>query len=366
MISKGPSLPRESGKAGYDGLKGQKPSGNWVHPGTHDGDEVSCFQRREVDVKVLLVGGSGFVGQHLIRRFISDGFAFRAAIHRNNDGFPPTVEVIRNTRLDANCDWSAALDGCDSVVHLGARVHIMDDASADALAEYRRTNVEGTLRLGRQASEAGIRRFVFLSSVKVMGESTGPGSAFTESDAPAPLSPYGISKLEAEIGLENLACGSDMDVVILRSPLIYGPGVRANFLSMMRWLYRGVPLPLSSIDNGRSLIGVGNLVDLMVRSLVHPAAANEVFLASDGEDLSTPELLRRLAHALGTKAYLLPFPPTLLASLAKLTRQQDAFSRLRDSLRIDISKTRLRLGWRPPVTVNDGLRQTAAWFLRDI
>jgi nucleoside-diphosphate-sugar epimerase len=314
-------------------------------------------------VKILLVGASGFVGRHVMRRLMADGLDFRAAVHRNDAGFPLGIETVKGIRLDSDFDWSSGLSGCDAVIHLGARVHVMGDASADPLAEYRRINVEGTLQLARQASEAGVRRFVFLSSVKANGEATAPGRTFAEDDVPAPLDPYGISKLEAECGLQHLAQETDMGIVILRPPLVYGPGVQANFLSMMRWLRRGIPLPLGSIDNRRSLIAVENLVDLIITALSHPAATNQVYMASDGDDLSTPELLRRLASALGTKAHLLAFPPALLARLAMLTGQQDKVNRLRESLRIDIGKARRGLGWQPPVSIDEGLRRTAEWFL---
>jgi nucleoside-diphosphate-sugar epimerase len=316
-------------------------------------------------VKVLLVGASGFVGRRVMPRLLADGTAFRAAIHRNDNGFLSGVETAKGIRLEPDFDWNTALSGCDAVVHLAARVHMTEDRSIDPLAEYRCINVEGTLRLARQAHEAGVHRFVFLSSAKANGEITHFGHAFTESDVPAPTDPYGISKLEAEHGLQTLAAETGMEVVILRPPLVYGPGVQANFLSMMRWLFRGVPLPFDSIENRRSLLAVENLVDLIVTVLRHPAAANQTFMVSDGEDLSTPELLRRLALALERPTHLLPFPPALLAQLAKLVGQQDKVKRLRESLQVDISKVKKRLGWHPPVTTDEGLRQAAEWFLRD-
>jgi nucleoside-diphosphate-sugar epimerase len=314
-------------------------------------------------LKVLLIGASGFVGRHLMRHLLAEGIPFRAAVHRSEDGFPAGVEVVRGTRLDSRFDWSPALAGCDAVVHLGARVHIMADKSADPLADYRAINVDGTLSLGRQAISAGIRRFVFLSSIKVNGEATRPGQPFTASDAPMPLDPYGISKLEAENGLRALAGNTAMGVVVLRPPLVYGPGVRANFLSMMCWLHRGVPLPLGGIDNRRSLIGVDNLVDLIATGLNHPAAVNQTFLASDGEDLSTSELARRLAAALEKRAHLLPIPQAWLLFGGRIAGQGGAVTRLCASLQVDIGKTGDVLGWRPPVSVDEGLRRTANWFL---
>ncbi|ABD06261.1 NAD-dependent epimerase/dehydratase [Rhodopseudomonas palustris HaA2] len=291
------------------------------------------------------------------------GVSFRAAVHRNEQGLPPGIDLVRGTRLDRDFDWGPALQGCDAVVHLGARVHVMNDGSADPLAEYRLTNVEGTMNLGRHAA-AHVRRFVFVSSVKVNGEETAPGRSISETDGPAPVDPYGISKLEAEIGLRTLAW-REPGLVILRPPLVYGPGVRANFRTMMRWLHRGVPLPLGSIENRRSLIGVDNLVDVIMTSLVHPAAANQTFLVSDGEDLSTPALLTRLAAALEVRARLLPFPPVLLERLARLAGQGAAISRLQNSLSLEIGKARQLLEWTPPVSVDEGLRRTAAAFLSE-
>ena len=314
-------------------------------------------------MKILLVGGSGFVGRHLMRRLLAARIPFCAALHRNEDGLPAGVEVVRGTSLDSKFDWGPALAGCDAVVHLGARVHIMDDRSAHPLDDYRATNVDGTLSLGRQAIAAGIRRFVFLSSIKVNGEATRLGQPFTENDEPKPLDPYAISKLEAESGLRVLADHTDMGVVILRPPLVYGAGVRANFLSLMRWVHRGAPLPLAGIENRRSLIGVDNLVDLIVTGLDHPAAVNQTFLASDGEDLSTPELVPRLAAALGKKAYLLPIPQAWLLSGGKVLGRGAAVARLCASLQADISKTKEVLGWTPPVSVDEGLQRTANWFL---
>jgi UDP-N-acetyl-alpha-D-quinovosamine dehydrogenase len=314
-------------------------------------------------MKVLVVGASGFVGGQLVRRLAADGIPLRAAVHRNRGDLPAAIDIAENVDLEGSFDWTPAIAGCDAVAHLGARVHVMRESSANALEAYRRVNVGGTLSLAHQAAAAGVRRFVFLSSVKVCGEFTALNAPFVETATPRPQDPYGLSKLEAELGLLELGRSSGMQIVILRPPLIYGPGVRANFLSMMRWLRRGVPLPLGSIENRRSMIGVGNMVDLICTCLRHPAAAGEVFMASDGEDLSTPELLKRLAAVLDTKARLLPIPTGLLVGVAALAGQRALAQRLCLSLCVDSRKARKTLDWQPPFSVDEELQRTARAFL---
>ena len=248
-------------------------------------------------------------------------------------------------------------------MHLAARVHVMNDKSSDPLAEFRRVNVEGTAALARQAAVAGVRRFVFLSSVKVNGEFTKPGHPFTADDVPSPEDPYGVSKHEAEQLLRKIAIETGMEVVIIRPPLVYGPGVKANFESMMRWLARGVPLPLAAVtQNRRSLVALNNLVDLIVTCLNHPAAANQTFLVSDGEDLSTTQLLKRMGAAIGQPARLFYLPPALLKLGATIINKPGIYQRLCGSLQLDIAKTRQLLGWIPPVSVDEGLRRAAEGF----
>ncbi|MET4419033.1 NAD-dependent epimerase/dehydratase family protein [Bradyrhizobium sp. RT3a] len=314
-------------------------------------------------MKILVVGASGFVGGHLIRRLANDGMAVRAAVHLNR--MPPVdgIEIAEHVSLDASFDWRSVIEGCDVVVHLGARVHVMREASSSPLAEYRRINVDGAVSLARQAAGCGVRRFIFLSSVKACGEFTALDEAFSEITAPRPLDPYGTSKLEAEVALLELGRLSGMQVVVIRLPLIYGAGVRANFLTMMRWLRFGLPLPFGLVNNRRSLIGVDNVVDLISTCLRHPAAAGEVFLASDGQDLSTPELLMKLAEGLGTTARLLPIPVGLLEGLFTLAGQRALVQRLCLSLRVDGRKAGETLSWHPPFTTDEQLRRTARWFL---
>jgi nucleoside-diphosphate-sugar epimerase len=239
----------------------------------------------------------------------------------------------------------------------------MNESAQDPLVEFRKVNVEGTLNLARQAAAAGVKRFIFISSIKVNGEATLPGKSFSAEDVPVPVDAYGVSKLEAEQGLYELAESTGMEVVIIRPVLVYGPGVKANFLSMMRWLSRGIPLPLGAIHNRRSLVALGNLISLIVLCIDHPRAANQTFLVSDGEDVSTTDLLRKLACALGKPARLLPVPGWLLQGIAALLGRRSLSQRLFGSLQVDISKNQALLGWTPPVGLDQGLRLTAHHFL---
>lgn len=265
--------------------------------------------------------------------------------------------------LSSETDWTVALRSVGQVVHLAARVHVMNDKSTDPLAEFHRVNVEGTANLARQAAAAGVRRFVYLSSIKVNGEFTQEGRPFTADDHPSPEDPYGMSKHEAEQALRQIAAETEMELVIIRPPLVYGPGVKANFESMIRWLARGVPLPLAAVtQNRRSLVALENLVDLIVTCLSHSAAANQTFLVSDGEDLSTAGLLRRMGAALGHPARLFYVPTLMLKLGAQAVNKPGIYQRLCGSLQMDIAKTRRLLGWTPPVSVDEGLRLAAEGF----
>lgn len=308
-------------------------------------------------MKVLITGGTGFVGQLLARTIQAQGHEVVRAVRQAQ---PDSVLI---SAVDSNTSWLEALQGCDSVVHLAARVHVMNDKSTDPLHEFRRVNVQGTVNLARQAVAAGVRRFVFLSSLKVNGEATQEGRPFTADVAPAPVDPYGVSKHEAEQALRQIAADTGMEVVIIRPPLVYGPGVKANFESMMRWLARGVPLPLAAVTNNRrSLVALDNLVDLIVTCLNHPAAANQTFLVSDGEDLSTAQLLKRMGAAMGHPARLFYVPPALLKLGATVLNKPGLYQRLCGSLQLDIAKTRQLLGWTPSVSVDEGLRRAAEGF----
>jgi len=258
--------------------------------------------------------------------------------------------------LSPTTDWQDALAGVTSVAHLAGRVHVIHERATDPLAQFRRVNTFGTVNLARQAAQAGVKRFVFLSSVKVNGER----GIYSEAAPSAPLDAYGISKSEAELGLRQLAAETGMDIVIVRSPLVYGPGVKANFQTLMHAVGRGIPLPLGAIHNKRSLVALDNLVDFILTCMQHPAAANETFLVSDGEDLSTTDLIRRLARAMGRPACLIPVPASVLLAGAIMLGRRDMAQRLLASLQVDISKARQLLGWVPPISVDEGLRRAAA------
>lgn len=316
---------------------------------------------------ILITGATGFVGSALARRLVIDDskFEVRAAVRSNDAIMPRGVHGALVGDISANTDWKESLKNVSTVVHLAARVHVMNDTIADPLSEFRRVNVQGTLNLAKQAAEAGVRRFLFISSIKVNGEQTIPGDPFRAEKEPTPADPYGISKLEAEQGLKELASRTGMDVVIIRPPLVYGPGVKANFQSMMRWLQLGIPLPLGAIRNQRSLVSLDNLIDLITVCIGHPAAVNQTFLVSDGEDLSTPQLLMRMGRALGSPARLLPVPTPLLNFAGALTGKGEIIKRLCESLQVDITHTRKVLEWTPPQSVDEGLKKTAEGFLRE-
>lgn len=315
-------------------------------------------------MRCLITGGNGFVGRALTSHVLASGCEVRLSLRQ-----PPRedqivgVETVEIGNLALKTDWTVALRDVDRIVHLAARVHVMNDNSSDPMAEFRRVNVEGTANLARQAAAAGVRRFVYLSSIKVNGEFKQKGRPFTSDDAPAPEDPYGFSKHEAEQLLRQIATETGMEVVIIRPPLVYGPGVKANFESMMRWLARGVPLPLAAVvRNRRSLVALDNLVDLIMTCLNHPAAANQTFLVSDGEDISTADLLKRMGAAMGRPARLFYLPPPLLKLGAIVLNKPGIYQRLCGSLQLDIAKTKHLLGWTPPVSVDEGLRRAAEGF----
>lgn len=312
---------------------------------------------------VLVTGATGFVGDAVVRALAGREMRVRAAVRRPDARLPGAVEAVQVGDIVGTTRWDDALRGVDAVVHAAARVHVMHDVAADPLAEFRRVNVAGTVRLAREAARAGVKRFVFVSSIKVSGEGTRPGRPFRADDEPDPVDPYGVSKREAEDELRLVARETGLEVAIVRPVLVYGPGVKGNFHSMMRWLHRGVPLPLGAVHNRRSLVALDNLVDLLVTTLVHPAAANRTFLVSDGEDLSTTELLRRTATALGTRARLLPVPAPLLQGAARVAGRRAVADRLCGNLQVDITPTRELLGWTPSVAIDTALERAARHFL---
>ncbi|MBJ2235117.1 UDP-glucose 4-epimerase family protein [Pseudomonas sp. Env-44] len=309
-----------------------------------------------------ITGATGFVGSAVLERLAAQaGVEIRALVRRVGVKLPGNTVAVQ-VGEDFLLEGDQPLEGVDVLVHCAARVHIMSDASSDPLSEYRSVNVAGTLKLAESAARSGVKRFIFISSIKVNGEGTVPGKPYTADDMPAPVDAYGISKMEAEQRLMLLGNATGMEIVIIRPVLVYGPGVKANFRSMMSWLNKGVPLPLGAIPNQRSLVALDNLVDLVVTCLDHAAAANQTFLVSDDDDMSTTELLKRMGEALQTPVRLIPVPAWLLLRGAALLGRKDVARRLCGSLQVDISKTRSLLGWTPPLTVAQALSKTARSF----
>jgi len=311
---------------------------------------------------VLLTGANGFVGQHLGKYLIQRGYQVVATTRRNDFAFDYTpARIVSISDIGANADWTTALMEVDVVIHLAARVHVMQEKLADPLAAFRLVNTAGTLRLAQQAAQAGVNRFVYLSSIKVNGEGT-TSQHFSENDPAAPEDPYAQSKWEAEQQLLALADQTGLEVSIIRPPLVFGPKVRGNFLRLLGLAAKAWPLPLASIGNRRSLVSVQNLCSLLEVCIHHPDAAGEVFLVSDDHDISTPQLLQMLAAAMGRPCRLIPFPPAILAGVSRLLGQEAAWARIAGSLQVDISKARDKLGWQPVMSLEQGLAETVAWY----
>jgi nucleoside-diphosphate-sugar epimerase len=311
---------------------------------------------------ILVTGANGFVGAALCEQLHASGASVRGAMRvvANTSAF----ETVVTANLADPFNWTAALKGVEQVVHLAARVHVMKEHSTDPLAAFRCVNVVGTGELARQAAAAGVKRFVFLSSIKVHGEYSAVNTVFTASDIPAPQDPYSQSKLEAEKELRFIGLNTGMDIVVIRAPLVYGSGVKANFSSMLRWISYGVPLPLGAIHNKRSLVSVDNLIDLIVLCLEHPSAAGETLLAADGEDISTTELLNRLGQLMGKKTNLFSVSEKWLMGAATVMGKRGVAQRLCRSLQVDIEATKRVLGWSPPLSLNQGLKKTVEGMYR--
>jgi nucleoside-diphosphate-sugar epimerase len=307
-----------------------------------------------VSETVLVTGAAGFLGSAVCASLSSQGYLVRPAVRQHVAS--DSVEVAVGD-IGPGTDWAAALVNVYGVVHCAARVHVMDERAADSLEAFRRVNTEGTLNLARQAVMAGVKRFVFVSTLKVNGEATLPGHAFCADDMPAPQDSYSVSKHEAEVGLRQLAQVTGLEVVIVRPPLIYGPEVKGNFATLLRVVALGLPLPLGAINNARSLVALENMVDLLVICLKHPAAAGQIFLISDREDVSTTELLVRTARALKKRIILLPVPTSILKLAATLLGKHEVAQRICGSLQVDISKTCDLLDWKPVISLDEGLRR---------
>ncbi len=311
--------------------------------------------------RILITGATGFVGRALVPALLARGHRVISAVRPNHESTRAGTEARLIGDIGPDTDWRDALADVDAVVHLAARVHVMRETGLNQEALYRRTNTEGTRRLAMEAAAAGVKRLVFLSTVKVNGEQT-PCDPFTETDRPRPAGPYARSKWAAEEALAEVAATTGIETVVLRPPLVYGEGVGGNFLSLLKLCRSAPPLPFRALGNARSLIYLGNLVDAVACALEHPAAAGKTFLVRDGEDLSTPALIRRTAAALGRPARLFPLPIYFVRFLARITGKSASMERLLQSLRVDDGKIRRELGWTPPFTVLQGLGRTAAWF----
>lgn len=308
-------------------------------------------------LRILVTGASGFVGKLLTAKLFQQGHAVRAAVRAIS---PPiyNAEVVIVGDINGDTDWLEALSGVDVVIHLAARVHVMTEHSAKPLAEFRKVNVEGTRNLAESAARSGVKRFVYVSSVKVNGEQT--IRPYNELDEPNPQDAYGVSKWEAEQALCKISAGTDMEVVIVRPPLVYGSGVKGNFAQMIKVLGKGVPLPFASVKNLRSFIYVENLVDALILCATHPNAVGQTYLVSDGQDISTPDLLRKLSSPIGRSARLLPCPLALIRLVGRLFGKSDQINKLVGSLQVDSSKIRRELGWQPPFTMDEGLKSTVS------
>lgn len=316
-------------------------------------------------MRILVTGTSGFIGRALCSNLLAQGYTVRAAVRSVNSNLSTDgLDMVAVGNVGAQTNWSVALAGVNCVIHCAARAHVMHETDADALLAYRAVNVSGTKRLAEQAAELGVRRLVFLSSIKVNGEQTALGEPFLFSDSPAPEDPYGVSKWEAEQALWVVLAQTGLEVVVVRTPLVYGPGVKGNLLRLLRWVACGVPLPLGAVNNQRSLVGLSNLVDLLLRCIEHPAAAGQTFLASDGDDLSTPQLIRIMSEGMNRPARLMSMPVLLLQAGGFLLGKHDEINRLVSSLQVDSRHTQAQLNWNAPVSVEDGVRDMARWFAR--
>ncbi|MGS2722700.1 UDP-glucose 4-epimerase family protein [Porticoccus sp. GXU_MW_L64] len=309
-------------------------------------------------MKIILTGATGFVGRHILSKLNEYDLL---AIGRKSTGLSGVTFYEAN--IDSETNYLSVLSKGDIVIHCAARAHIMSDDASDPLKAYRETNTFGTLNLAMQAAKAGVKRFIFISTIKVNGEYTNPGEQFSSGDLCSPADPYAISKHEAEIGLHEISKESGMEVVIIRSPLVYGPGVGANFLALLRLSHKRVPLPFGCINNKRSMVFVDNLVDLVVTCIDHPKAANQTLLVSDDEDISIKAVIRRLAKAFNRSAWIIPVPVFILKVMGLIFGKKDVVGRIVDSLQVDIEVTKNILTWKPPYTVDDGFKKTVTDYL---
>lgn len=319
-----------------------------------------------MSVNILITGATGFVGRALLHRLCETPENSVIALSRRPvKDVPSNAEVVISTGFSLPEGGRSLLSDVDVVVHCGARVHQMRDDPRTCLEEYRRINVVETMKLAKQAAEANVKRFVYISSIKVNGELTSPGRAFTAEDVPNPVDPYGISKMEAEVELHRFIASTKMEVVIVRPVLVYGPGVRANFLTLIDWINKGIPLPFARVSNKRSFVYLDNLVDFIQLCMVHHAAANEIFLISDGEDLSTPSLVSKIGSSMGKRPFMIPVPVWLMTFCASLLGKSSISTRLFASLQVDVKKNTMLLNWKAPYSVDQGIESTVKSYVEN-
>ena len=317
--------------------------------------------------RILITGASGFVGTGLVQNFLTkSSFSnLRLALRKKGVSRYDQCEICFVGDINPSTNWQEALQDVEVVIHLAARVHVMDDTSANSLEEYREANTFATIHLAEESAKAGVKRFIYLSSIKVNGEATKPGESYSEGSIPNPQDPYGVSKLEAEYGLQKICSEAGMEYVIIRPPLIYGPGVKANFRKLMGLVYKGIPLPFGGIHNQRSMLALENLVDFIGATIANPLAANQIFLLSDGKDLSTARLLELLAKGMGKSMWFAPIPSFLLRGFLNLVGKASVAGRLLGSLQINSSKAHQLLNWKPPLSVENAVQLTAQSYLKE-
>jgi len=313
--------------------------------------------------KILITGSTGFVGQKLCKKLISANYSIREAVRSNSEKQLGIKEIFNVGEIDKSTNWSASLQDIDCVIHCAARAHVMNENKLDTLATYRKVNVDGTRNLAEQCAKAGVKRLIFLSSIKVNGEKTKVSFSFRHDDNPKPEDAYGISKWEAELALQKVSKKYGIEIVIIRAPLVYGPNVKGNFLKLINIAARRIPLPISRVNNVRSFVGVENLIDLISCCIKHPAAAGKIFLVSDNKDMSTPELLKKIGKAMGKCQYFIPLPVSILQFLGAIIGKSSEIERLVSNLQVDCNNTFEVLGWRPPVNSDDAITETIKWYL---
>lgn len=314
-------------------------------------------------LRILVTGATGFVGKFIVKSLVAENYDVVASVRTKSIHLPLEITQIIVAGLHPSTDWSTALKDVDIVIHAAARAHVLDKPTDKSLVEFQNINTKGTLSLAQQAAKEQVKRFIYISSIRVNGKNN--SSPFTEMDEPNPQELYAISKFEAEQHLLALGKAAKMEITIIRPPLVYGPNPSANFANLIKWVNRGIPLPFGAIHNQRSFVAIDNLVSFIIHCIDHPKAANEIFLIADGKDVSTTELLRKVANAFGKKPMLIPIPVSVMTFFAKVLGKGDIANRLFSSLQVDSSKARNLLGWKPVTTMDEQLKETADAYLNE-